>query len=135
MVEFLSDMPEMPPFEMIDNELRKIKCSCKEDSNYFVFGSGFFCRVCFSKLKGVEFIQLLELAQIFEKSAYLYRDSKKSATSDLNQLTDKISKKFEALKKKRESLKTDMTSQKNYTINRMDTMIEQCLNENLNHAL
>ncbi len=68
MVEFYSDDFEIQPAEMIDGELKKIKCGCKQESNYFVFGQGFFCTLCFSKLKGVEFAQLLELAAIFEKS-------------------------------------------------------------------
>lgn len=127
MVEFVTDEFELPPVEMIDGELKKIKCGCKQDSNYFVFGQGFFCTMCFSKLKGVEFVQLLELATIFEKSAYAYRDNKKSATSDLNQLTDRIGKKFDGLRKRRDQLKTDMSSQKNYTNNRVDNMVEACL--------
>lgn len=135
MVEFYNEDLELPPVEMIDAELKKIKCGCKQDSNYFVFGQGFFCTQCFAKLKGVEFVQLLELANVFEKSAYAYRDNKKSATSDFNQLADRITKKHEALRKRRDQLKTDMATQKNYTINRVDNMIEHCLNENLNHAL
>jgi hypothetical protein len=136
MVEFVKDDFDLASaVEMIDDELRKIKCGCKQESNYFVFGQGFFCTLCFSKLKGVEFAQLLDLATIFEKSANAYRDNKKSATSDFNQLTDRIGKRFDGLRKRRDQLKTDMATQKNYTTNRVDNMVEHCRNENLNHAL
>lgn len=46
-------------------------------------------------------MQLLDLANIFEKSAQAYNDNKKSSVSDLKQLVDSITKKYDHLKKRK----------------------------------
>ncbi len=85
--------------------------------------------MCFSKLKlnGAEYAQLLDLARIFEQSATGYNENKKSATSNFKQLSENITKKYEALKKRRDQLKTDMNTQKNFTLSRVDALVEECL--------
>lgn len=59
----------------------KCKECNKEYANYFVFNNGFFCTLCFSKLKQVEAVQLLEFAQIIDKSITNYKKHNASATA------------------------------------------------------
>lgn len=128
---------ETEPFELIEIELNKAKCrECKkEHANYFVFNNGFFCTNCFGKLKQVEFLQLLDFAKILYESAISYKKQKGSPNAAFTVIGEEIKKKYEVLKTKRDNLQTDLATQKNKTLQKLDFLNEACEQANINEPL